>query len=151
VPGAADAVAALRRAGIAVGVVTNQAGVGRGMITPAQMAAVNARVDGLTGPFGAWLVCPHRPEDGCGCRKPAPGLITGAAGALGVTAAECVVIGDIGADMAAARAAGARAVLVPAPATRQEERQGVPCAASLAEAVAAIITGRQIPSWRRQS
>jgi histidinol-phosphate phosphatase family protein len=151
VPGAADAVAALRGAGIGVGVVTNQAGVGRGMITPEQMAAVNDRVDSLTGPFGAWLVCPHRPEDGCGCRKPAPGLITRAAAALGVTAAECVVIGDIGADVAAARAAGARGVLVPAPATRQEERQGVPCAASLSEAVSAIITGRRIPSWRESS
>jgi histidinol phosphatase-like enzyme len=121
------------------------------MITPEQMAAVNDRVDSLTGPFGAWLVCPHRPEDGCGCRKPAPGLITRAAAALGVTAAECVVIGDIGADVAAARAAGARGVLVPAPATRQEERQGVPCAASLSEAVSAIITGRRIPSWRESS
>jgi histidinol-phosphate phosphatase family protein len=151
VPGAADAVAALRRAGIGVGVVTNQAGVGRGMITPAQMAAVNARVDSLAGPFGAWLVCPHRPEDGCGCRKPAPGLITGAAAALGVTAAECVVIGDIGADVAAARAAGARAVLVPAPATRRDEQRGVPCAATLAEAVSAILAGQRIPSWREQS
>jgi histidinol-phosphate phosphatase family protein len=150
-PGAPDAVAALREAGIGVGVVTNQAGVGRGMITQAQLAAVNARVDSLTGPFGAWQVCPHRPEDGCECRKPAPGLITAAAAALGVTAAECVVIGDIGADVAAARAAGARAVLVPAPATRQEERRGVPCAASLTEAVSAVITGRRIPSWRESS
>jgi histidinol phosphatase-like enzyme len=108
-------------------------------------------VDSLTGPFGAWLVCPHRPEDGCGCRKPAPGLINGAAAALGVTAAECVVIGDIGADVAAARAAGARAVLVPAPATRPAERRGVPCAASLTEAVCAILAGRRIPSWREDS
>jgi histidinol-phosphate phosphatase family protein len=149
VPGAAEAVAALRRAGIGVGVVTNQAGLGRGLITPEQLALVNARVDSLTGPFGAWLVCPHRPEDGCGCRKPAPGLIAGAAAALGVTPAECVVIGDIGADVAAARAAGARAVLVPAKETKQDEREGVPCAATLTEAVNAILDGRRIASWRR--
>jgi histidinol phosphatase-like enzyme len=127
--------------------VTNQAGVGHGLISPAQLAAVNARVDELTGPFDAWLICTHRPEDGCDCRKPAPGLITAAAAALGVTAAECVVIGDIAADVAAARAAGARAVLVPPEATRRAERAGVPCAASLGEAVSAILAGRRIPSW----
>jgi histidinol-phosphate phosphatase family protein len=147
VPGAADAVAALRRSGIAVGVVTNQAGVGRGLVTAAQVTAVNARVDELTGPFGAWLVCPHRAEEGCECRKPAPGLITAAAAALGVAAADCVVIGDIAADVAAARAAGARAVLVPNEATRPADRPGVPCAATLTEAVSAVIAGRRIPSW----
>ncbi|MBV9094468.1 MAG: HAD-IIIA family hydrolase [Streptosporangiaceae bacterium] len=147
VPGAADAVAAVRQAGIGVGVVTNQSGVGHGLITPAQVAAVNAEVDAACGPFAVWLVCPHRPEDRCGCRKPAPGLITAAAAALGVTAAECVVIGDIGADVAAARAAGARAVLVPTAATKPEEKAGAPCAPSLAEAVSAILGGRAIPSW----
>ena len=146
-PGAAGAVAALRRAGIAVGVVTNQAGVGRGLITSEQLTAVNARVDELTGPFGAWLACTHAPQDGCDCRKPAPGLITRAAAALGVTAADCVVIGDIAADVAAARAAGARAVLVPAEATRPAGQAGVPCAGSLTEAVSAILAGRRIPSW----
>lgn len=147
VPGAADAVAAVRQAGIGVGVVTNQSGIGHGLITPAQVAAVNAEVDAACGPFAAWLVCPHCPEDRCGCRKPAPGLITAAAAALGVTAAECVVIGDIGADVAAARAAGARAVLVPTAATKPEEKAGAPYAASLAEAVSAILAGRAIPSW----
>lgn len=148
-PGATAAVAALRRAGIRVGVVTNQSGVGRGLITPAQLAAVNARVDELIGPFGAWLSCPHVPQDGCGCRKPGPGLVTGAAAALGVTTAECVVIGDIAADVAAARAAGARALLVPTEVTRPAERAGVPCAASLTEAVCAVLDGRRIPSWPR--
>lgn len=47
------------------------------------------------------------PGDGCACRKPAPGLVLAAADELGVTAAGCVVLGDIGADVAAARAAGA--------------------------------------------
>ena len=146
-PGAAGAVAALRRAGIRTGVVSNQSGIGRGLITPEQAAAVNAAADRLTGPFGTWQICPHRPEDGCSCRKPAAGLIRSAADALGVTAAECVVIGDIGADVAAARAAGARAVLVPTAATLPGERAGVPCAATVAEAVDAILAGRRIPSW----
>jgi beta-phosphoglucomutase-like phosphatase (HAD superfamily) len=58
-----------------------------------------------------------------------------------------VVIGDIGSDVAAAHAAGARAVLVPAPATRPAETQGVPTALGLAEAVAALLDGQPLPCW----
>ena len=59
VAGAAQAVQRLREAGLKVGVVTNQSGVGRGMLTPEQVAAVNSRVDELLGPFETWQVCPH--------------------------------------------------------------------------------------------
>jgi HAD superfamily hydrolase (TIGR01662 family) len=147
VPGAAAAVARLRAAGIRLGVVTNQSGVGRGLITPAQMEAVNRRVEELVGPFGAWAVCPHDAADGCPCRKPQPYLVEKAAAELGADPADCVVIGDIGADIAAAYAAGARAVLVPAPATRPAETEGVPVASSLAEAVAAVLDGRPPRCW----
>ena len=40
---------------------------------------MNARVEELLGPFDTWQVCPHAPDDGCGCRKPAPGLVLAAA------------------------------------------------------------------------
>jgi D-glycero-D-manno-heptose 1,7-bisphosphate phosphatase len=100
--------------------------VGRGYLRAEQVEAVNRRIEELLGPLGPWLVCVHAPGDGCGCRKPAPGLIEAAARALGVAARDCVVIGDIGADVEAARAAGARAVLVPTPATRVEEVQAAP-------------------------
>lgn len=131
---------ALRAAGIGVGLVSNQSGVGRGLIRPDQLAAVNARVAELLGPFDTVQVCPHAPEEGCGCRKPQPGLVLAAAAELGVTAADCVVIGDIGADVEAARAAGAQAVLVPTPVTRAEEvkraRTVARVASTLAEGVA---------------
>lgn len=120
-PGAIGAVAVLRRAGVATGVVTNQSGIGRGLVSAEQLAAVHARVDALLGPFDTWQFCPHVPDDGCGCRKPMPGLIERAAAELGVPATTCVVIGDIGADVAAAEAAGASAVLVPTPRTRAVE------------------------------
>jgi histidinol-phosphate phosphatase family protein len=120
-PGALDALATLRAAGIPTAVVSNQSGIARGLLTPAQVAAVNERVDELLGGVGPWLVCPHGPADRCGCRKPAPGLVLAAAAELGVAPERCVVIGDIGADVAAARAAGARAVLVPTPATLAAE------------------------------
>ena len=113
VPGAGQTLDALRRNGIAVGVVSNQSGVARGLITRDQLASVNAQVESLLGPFDTWQVCLHQPSDACDCRKPAPGMVTAAANALGVSARDCVLIGDTGADVDAALTAGARAVLVP--------------------------------------
>ncbi|MFF5336377.1 D-glycero-alpha-D-manno-heptose-1,7-bisphosphate 7-phosphatase [Streptomyces sp. NPDC013181] len=121
VPGAADAVRLLRAAGLATGVVSNQSGIGRGLLTHEDVRRVNARVDALTGPLDVWVYCPHHPDDGCACRKPRPGLVTEAARRLGVRPADCAVIGDIAADVLAARAAGAEGILVPNARTRPEE------------------------------
>jgi histidinol-phosphate phosphatase family protein len=121
VDGARDAVAELRAAGLHVAVVTNQSGVARGLLTLEQVDAVNRRIDAEVGRIDHWLVCPHGPDDGCHCRKPASGLVRSAAARLGVPTASCVVIGDTEADVAAARAAGARGILVANSATRPEE------------------------------
>ncbi|MCC3275533.1 MULTISPECIES: D-glycero-alpha-D-manno-heptose-1,7-bisphosphate 7-phosphatase [unclassified Arthrobacter] len=121
VPGAADVLARLRRDGIPVGVVTNQSGIGRGLLSAGQVEAVNAAVDALLGPFDVWEICPHTPERGCICRKPMPGMVLRAARRLGLDPAEVAVIGDIGADVQAAAAAGARGVLVPTAVTRPAE------------------------------
>jgi histidinol-phosphate phosphatase family protein len=102
-------------------VVSNQSGVARGLLTAQDVLAVNARLDELVGPIGVWAWCPHREADGCACRKPAPGLVLDAARRLGVDPEACAVVGDIAADLGAARAAGAVGVLVPTPATRAEE------------------------------
>ncbi|POX46415.1 HAD-IIIA family hydrolase [Streptomyces sp. Ru72] len=120
-PTAREAVDAVRARGVPVGVVSNQSGVARGRLTRTQVEAVRWRVEELLGPFDVWAVCPHGPGDGCGCRKPAPGLVVAACARLGVPVERAVVIGDIGADMGAARAAGARGVLVPTPVTLPEE------------------------------
>ncbi len=139
VDGAREVLDDLRGRGVRVGVVSNQSGLARGLITPGQLVVVNARVDELLGPFETWQVCPHGPDDGCACRKPAPGMVLAAAAALGVDPGDCVVVGDIGADVGAALAAGARAVLVPTPLTRAEEvahaREHALVAADLREAV----------------
>src|SRR5215213_205397 len=71
-PQAREALMRVRAAGLRVGVVSNQSGVARGLLTPVQVDAVNLRVDALLGPLGPFEVCPHGPEDGCDCRKPAP-------------------------------------------------------------------------------
>jgi D-glycero-D-manno-heptose 1,7-bisphosphate phosphatase len=128
-PTASAALGMLRAHGVAVGVVTNQPGLARGLITPEQMAAVQRRIETLLGPFEVWAVCPHRPQEGCRCRKPAPGLVLDACLRLGVDPGRAAVVGDIGADIDAAKASGARGVLVPTRATRPEEVGGAPQAA----------------------
>lgn len=129
----------LRARGVRLGVVSNQSGVGRGLLTRAQVDAVNARVEELLGPFDTWQVCPHAPQDACACRKPGPGLVLAAADALGVEPWRCAVVGDIGADVGAALAAGATPVLVPTPVTRPEEVAAAPrVATDLADAVRAL-------------
>jgi histidinol-phosphate phosphatase family protein len=135
-PGARAALDRLRAAGVRLAVVSNQSGIARGIVTDDEVAAVNRRVEELLGPLGPWCVCPHGPDDGCDCRKPAPGLVVEAAERLGVAPERCAVVGDIGADVEAARAAGARGVLVPTPRTRREEVDAAPeRAGDLGEAV----------------
>jgi len=121
-PTAREAVDLLRAHSVPFAVVSNQSGVARGLISEEQVAAVNARVAALLGAAGLpFFVCPHAEGEGCGCRKPAPGLLKSAAAALGVPIEECAMIGDIRADVDAALAAGARPVLVPTPATLPHE------------------------------
>jgi len=139
VPGAGQTLAALRRNGIPVGVVSNQSGVARGLITPAQLESVNARVDSLLGPFDTWQVCTHQPSDGCSCRKPASGMVAAAAGALGLSAEDCVLIGDTGADVDAALTAGARAVLIPTTETLPSEVDRAAVVASVAPNLTAAV------------
>jgi histidinol-phosphate phosphatase family protein len=141
VPGARGALDRLRAAGLPLGVVSNQSGVARGLIAPDDVARVNRRVEELLGPLGPWAVCPHGRDDGCRCRKPAPGLILDAASRLGIAPERCAVIGDIGADVEAARAAGARAVLVPTPRTRAEEVAAAPEVAPDLEAAVELLIG----------
>ena len=142
VDGAREALDSLRARGVRIGLVTNQSGVGRGLITRAQADAVNARVAELLGPFDTVQVCPHAPEDGCDCRKPAPGMITAACAGLGVDPARCVVIGDIAADVGAAAAAGAHGILVPTPVTLPAEvTAAAHRAPTLTEAVEDVLAG----------
>jgi histidinol-phosphate phosphatase family protein len=128
-PGARVAVDLLRAHGIRLGVVSNQSGVGRGLLTHEQVRRVHARLAGLLGPFDDVRYCPHRADEGCDCRKPAPGMVRAACAALGTRPEAVVVIGDIGTDVGAATAAGARSVLVPTPVTRHEEVESAPLVA----------------------
>ncbi|WP_418606045.1 HAD-IIIA family hydrolase [Georgenia sp. SUBG003] len=100
VDGAADALRRLRGAGLATGLVTNQSGVARGLLTEGDVRAVNARLLDEVGGLDTVQHCPHGPDDGCACRKPGPLMVLRAAAELGVAPYECAVVGDIGADVA---------------------------------------------------
>ena len=114
-PGAAAALAALAPH-VALVIVSNQSGLARGLISPSEAAAVHARVAELLAAAGAPLAgawyCPHGPDDGCACRKPAPGLLHQAAAALDVDLASSIIVGDKPSDVAAGRAAGCHAALL---------------------------------------
>lgn len=115
-PGAREQLDRLRNAGLPLAVVSNQSGVGRGLITQTQVDAVNRRIDELLGPFAGFFICPHAPQDDCECRKPKPKLLLDAARSLGVDPSTCVMVGDRESDVQAARNAGAIAIKVDGPA-----------------------------------
>jgi D-glycero-D-manno-heptose 1,7-bisphosphate phosphatase len=116
-PGALTALQRLAQTEWAIVVVTNQSGVGRGLIPPARAEAINERLrDSVAvagGRIDAVFMCPHAPWSGCDCRKPAPGLLLRAAAEMDLDLHRSVLIGDALSDIAAARAAGlCRAMLV---------------------------------------
>ena len=113
------AAAALRRisgAGWPLVVVSNQSGVGRGLISRQQADAVHDRFIGVLAEERIFLAgvyyCFHLPSDGCDCRKPAPGMLTRAAGELGLDLPASVLIGDKTSDMGAGLACGCRCILI---------------------------------------
>jgi D-glycero-D-manno-heptose 1,7-bisphosphate phosphatase len=123
IPGAAEAVAAINRAGWPVVVVTNQSGVGRGLFSYASVGEVHAHIAEQLATFGAavtaFYFCPHHPEAEveayrveCDCRKPQPGMLLAAADDLGLDPAASWMIGDRVSDLQAGAAVGARTVLV---------------------------------------
>ncbi|MEV4178163.1 MULTISPECIES: D-glycero-alpha-D-manno-heptose-1,7-bisphosphate 7-phosphatase [unclassified Nonomuraea] len=145
-PGAVEALGRLRRADVPVAVVTNQSGVAKGLLSPDDMDQVNAKVEELLGPFDAWAICVHDDGDGCTCRKPAPGLVIRAAAVLDVSPRDCVVVGDIGRDMEAARAAGARGILVPTKETlRREIQEAAEVADDLTDVVDRVLSDAAAP------
>jgi len=116
-PGAAEALARLSAAGLALVVVTNQSGVARGRIEPAALERVHRRMEELLAEhdvrLDAILACPHHPDVGeppyrtaCDCRKPAPGLILRGAEALGADLGRSFVVGDSARDLEAGARAG---------------------------------------------
>ncbi len=127
-PGAGEGLARLAAAGFGLVVVTNQSGIGRGLITQAQLKAVHARMAAVLAGFGIRLdgvyVCPHAPEEPCDCRKPKPGLGLAAIRDLGFDPKEAFLIGDKTADIELGQAIGTPTILVRTGDGALVERQG---------------------------
>jgi D-glycero-D-manno-heptose 1,7-bisphosphate phosphatase len=109
-PGAADALAALASEGWKLIVISNQSGVGRGLITPHQMEAVQRRFLDLMQshgiPITASYVCLHTPDDHCQCRKPSPYFLDRAAVEHRLDLSASWMIGDREGDILSGRNAG---------------------------------------------
>ena len=116
IPGAAEAIRLLNEAGVPAIVVTNQAGVGRGYLSEAEVAEIHNELARQLADQGAHLDaiyhCPHRPDDGCDCRKPKPGMLEKAARDFGLALKRCFVMGDKVSDLEAGDRVGCRTVLV---------------------------------------
>jgi D-glycero-D-manno-heptose 1,7-bisphosphate phosphatase len=116
IAGAAAAIRRLRESGLGVVVVTNQAQIGRRLLSEERLAAVHERLTALLAAGGAEvdaiLHCPHAPEDGCGCRKPAPGMALEAATRFGFDPGRAFAVGDHAGDVGMGRAVGATTFLV---------------------------------------
>jgi D-glycero-D-manno-heptose 1,7-bisphosphate phosphatase len=108
-PGAIDALRELGGA-FALVIISNQSGIGRGVITEAEARAVHDRVIDVFArggvAFAGAYYCPHAPDAGCPCRKPAPGLLIDAARELDLDLAGSVMLGDKPSDVLAGRSAG---------------------------------------------
>jgi len=123
IPGATEAIRRLRDAGFLVIVVTNQAGIARGLYGEADVHALHRHLDDLLKRAGttvdAYFYCPHHPEKGaepyrreCACRKPLPGMLHQAAVDFNIDLGRSYLVGDKLSDVLAGLAAGSLPILV---------------------------------------
>ncbi len=125
-PGSRRAIRELTAAGHAIIVVTNQSGVGRGLLTLETLSEIHRRMRAAVREAGGEIrdirFCPHRPGEGCDCRKPLPGLIHSAARDHGIDPSRAWMVGDSVRDIRCGQAAGCRTVLVRTGNGRDAER-----------------------------
>lgn len=116
IPGSLDAIARLNHAGYSVAIASNQSGIARGYFSLETLAAMNVKMNEMLSQLGgridAMFFCPHGPKDGCDCRKPRPGMLTDIGNRFQAELGDVMFVGDNINDVKAAKAAGARPVLV---------------------------------------
>lgn len=153
-PGVLDAVRRLAQLEWPVVVISNQAIVGRGLVSRQTMDEISEQMTSVVWSVGGRIdrvfYCPHRPEEHCECRKPRPGLLLNAASEMGLDLTRSFFVGDAESDVRAAQAAGCRPVLVKTgrgfgqmARLRQSNAVGYYLADDLAEAVNWILG----PGW----
>lgn len=138
-----NALARLRRAGYLIFIVSNQSGVGRGLMTAEDLDEVTKELVSAVGPFDGIFYCIHKPEDGCDCRKPLPGLLLKALADAETrgSVSEAWMVGDSVTDIAAGASAGCRTILVGSGSRADFDNEPDYVAADLAEAVDVVLSG----------
>lgn len=125
--GVVPGLARVSKKGWPIVILTNQSGVGRGYFSLAVLHRVHRELKKRLASGGARLsgiyFCPHRPDGGCRCRKPAPGMAKRAARELRLDLKRSFVIGDQERDIQLARNIGASGILVLTGAGRQTRRR----------------------------
>jgi len=117
IPGALEAISHIRNYPAKIVIVTNQSAVGRGIISLDEARSINNHVleliENAGGRIDGVFMCPHHPDEGCTCRKPAPGLLLLAAKALSLDLSASILIGDALSDIEAGMSVGiAKLILV---------------------------------------
>jgi D,D-heptose 1,7-bisphosphate phosphatase len=134
IPGAVEAIKMLNEAGYKVVVISNQAGVARGLITEDMLQTIDKTLHKWILNGGAHLdgmyYCPHHPEHGvypykqvCECRKPHPGLIKRAHRELDIDLSQSFMIGDKSSDIEAGKRAGTKTVFVLSGRGKEEQKK----------------------------
>ena len=149
IPGSLEAIGRLSGAGFDVAVASNQSGIGRKLLDEPALKLIHRKMHDQArkfgGDIGKIVYCPHHPDAGCDCRKPAPGMLLTLARKYGVPLNNVPFVGDSIGDVEAAIAAGARPILVrtgsgvETEATVAERGLNVEVFADLAAAVDALV------------
>lgn len=116
IPGSLEAIARANQIGFSIVVVSNQSGLARGLFDIDMLNKIHNHMINEISRFGgrieAIFFCPHGPNEDCLCRKPKPGLLVEAGKRLNVDLSSATLVGDRDSDLLAARAVGARQMLV---------------------------------------
>ncbi len=116
IPRAIEAVKKINDRGLKAIVISNQSGVARGYLSEETLAEIHGRLSQLLAEQGAHLdgiyYCPHHPDEGCDCRKPASGMLLAAARDLDIDLAHSFMVGDKNSDVALGHKLGLTTVLV---------------------------------------
>lgn len=115
-PRSLEAIAQFSQAGWRVVVATNQSGIGRGLFDMHALNAMHEKMHHLVGKVGgridAVFFCPHRPDIGCACRKPNPGMVKDIAERFGTKPEQLILVGDSLRDLKSVATVGGLPVLV---------------------------------------
>ena len=149
IPGSLQAIARLNQGGYHAVIATNQSGLARGRFTLKELNRIHGKMHAHLAQYGgvveAIFFCPHGPDQGCACRKPAPGMFREIERRLHTPLAGVPVVGDRLTDIQAARSAGANPILVRTGKGQRQLDEGlipddIPVYDDLAQAATALLS-----------